>query len=183
MGWLRTPVIKSLLGTLRRAGAVVGGFSFFAGEAEVHLFLEAVHLGDLHFHFVAQAEHAAIAPARELTARFVELVEIVRKTGAVNQPAHREAGHVHEETEVAHVNHQRGIHRRFRHRQLRFQERIHLHVLAVALGVGGIAFGVGDVFGGFLKSLTGNYERCCGLGFWVGARRRRRSIPNAGCND
>ena len=33
--------------------------AFFAGEAEVHLFFEAVHLGDLHFHFVAEAEHAA----------------------------------------------------------------------------------------------------------------------------
>ncbi|MEI2727396.1 MAG: hypothetical protein V9H26_29025 [Verrucomicrobiota bacterium] len=63
---LRTPVVESLLRTLRRAGAgatVIVGFAFFAGEAEVHLFLEAVHLGDLHFHFVAQAEHAAIAPA------------------------------------------------------------------------------------------------------------------------
>lgn len=129
------------------------GFAFFAGEAEVHLLLEAVHLGDLHFHLVAEAEHAAIAPARELSARFVEFVEIVRETGTVDQPAHREAGHVHEESEVAHVNHERGIHRRFRHRQLRFQERIHLHVLAVALGVGGIAFGVGDVFGGFLERM------------------------------
>ena len=168
---------------MRRAVAIARFGSLGAGQFEIHLFLEAVHLGDLHFHFVAETEHAAIAPARELPTRFVEFVEIVREAGAVDQPAHREAGHVHEESEVAHVNHQRGIHRRFRHRQLRFQERIHLHVLAVALGVGGIAFGVGDVFGGFLKSLTGNYERCCGLGFWVGARRRRRSIPNAGCND
>lgn len=94
-----------------------------------------------------------MAAARELTAGFIEFVKVVRDTRQMNQPAHCEAGHVHEETEVAHVNHQRGIHRRFRHRQLRFQERIHLHVLAVALGVGGIAFGVGDVFGGFLEGM------------------------------
>ena len=33
------------------------------------------------------------------------------------------------------------------------------------------------------QSLIENYERCCGLGFWVWARRRWRSIPAAGCDD
>ena len=72
---------------------------------------------------------------------------------SADQPAHREARDVHEESEVAHVNYQRGIRWRFRHRQLRLKEGIHLHVLAVAFGVGGIAFGVGDVFGGFLQRM------------------------------
>ena len=63
LGRLRAAVVKSLLRTLRRAGAVV------AGEAEIHLFLEAVHLGDLHFHFVAEPNHAPVPPANELAAR------------------------------------------------------------------------------------------------------------------
>ncbi len=33
------------------------------------------------------------------------------------------------------------------------------------------------------QSLIENCERCCGLGFLVWARRRRRSIPAAGCDD
>ena len=32
-------------------------------------------------------------------------------------------------------------------------------------------------------SLIENYERCCGLGFWLCPRRSGRSIPAAGCND
>ena len=33
------------------------------------------------------------------------------------------------------------------------------------------------------QSLIQNYERCCGVVFWLCARRRRRSIPAAGCDD
>ena len=32
------------------------------------------------------------------------------------------------------------------------------------------------------ESLIENWERCCGLGFWIWARRSRRSIPGAGCD-
>jgi hypothetical protein len=33
------------------------------------------------------------------------------------------------------------------------------------------------------KSLTENWERCCGEGFWLWARRRSSSIPAAACKD
>src|SRR6266849_4217976 len=33
------------------------------------------------------------------------------------------------------------------------------------------------------ESLFGNYEGCCGEGFWLWSRRRGRSIPAAGCDD
>src|SRR6266849_9545982 len=33
------------------------------------------------------------------------------------------------------------------------------------------------------ESLFGNYEGCCGEGFWLWPRRRGRSIPAAGCDD
>ena len=150
---LLLPFSRALRPTLRRPLTVVAIWSFGAGKAEVYLFLEAVHLGDLDFHFVAEAERAAIAATGQRATCFVEFVKIVREAGAVDQPAHRKARHVHKETEVAHVGHQRGIYRRVRHLQLRFQERIHLHVLAVALSVGGIAFGVGDMFRGFLERM------------------------------
>ena len=32
------------------------------------------------------------------------------------------------------------------------------------------------------KSLSENSERCCGWGFWIGARRSGRNIPGAGCD-
>jgi hypothetical protein len=32
------------------------------------------------------------------------------------------------------------------------------------------------------KSLSENWERCCGLGFWIWPRRSRRNIPGAGCD-
>src|SRR5216683_5237456 len=33
------------------------------------------------------------------------------------------------------------------------------------------------------ESLFGNYEGCCGEGFWLWPRRRGRSIPAAGCKE
>src|SRR5713226_3196022 len=33
------------------------------------------------------------------------------------------------------------------------------------------------------ESLFGNYEGCCGEGFWLWPRWRGRSIPAAGCDD
>jgi hypothetical protein len=39
----------------------------------------------------------------------------------------------------------------------------------------------GQIFN--FQSLIKNFERCCGLGFWVWARRQRRRIPTAGCDD
>ena len=71
----------------------------------------------------------------------------------MHQTAHRQTRHVHEETQVAHINHQRGIRRRIGRLQLRLQERVHLHILAVALGIGGIAFRVGDMFRRLLERM------------------------------
>src|SRR6266568_8357903 len=87
-----------------RAITVVPFVAIFACQPEIHLLLEAIHLGDLHLHFVPHANHAPIPPSGQLAARLVELVEIVRDAGQVNQPAHRQARHVHEETKVPQVN-------------------------------------------------------------------------------
>jgi hypothetical protein len=53
-----------------------GRFAVF-GETEVHLLLEAVHLGHLHGHLVAEADDAAGAAAREIIARGVVISTLV----------------------------------------------------------------------------------------------------------
>ena len=66
---------------------------------------------------------AARAPADQLVARRVEHIKIVLQHGQMHQPAHRQPGHIHEETEIAHVSHQRRIRRAARpDLQLRLQE-------------------------------------------------------------
>src|SRR5713101_6532592 len=42
---------------------------------------------------------------------------------------------------------------------------------------------VRDLMSPGAESLFGNYEGCCGEGFWLWPRRRGRSIPAAGCDD
>ena len=124
---------------------------WFDGKTELHLFFEGVHLRDLHGESVAELDHPARGPANEISPRFVEHIKVVFNRGQRHETAHREAGHVHEETKISHVGHERGILLRFAGRELRFQKREQFHVLAVALGVCGVAFGDGNVLGNLFE--------------------------------
>ena len=124
----------------------------FDGKTEVYLFFEGVHLRDLHGESVAALDHPARGPANEISPRFVEHIKVLFNRGQRHETAHREAGHVHEETKISHVGHARGILLRFAGRELRFQKREQFHVLAVALGVCGVAFGDGNVLGNCLST-------------------------------
>ena len=126
-----------------------------AGQSEIHLLLEAVHLGHLHLELVSQLNHAPGAPAHEQIPLHIEDKKVIGDCGQRHQPAHRESGHIHEEAEVPHVRDQRGIAHRLTGCQLRLEEGEELHVLAIALGVGGIALGVGDMLGGLHQRLRG----------------------------
>ena len=114
---------------------------------------EGTYRGNLHFHFVAEPNDAPGAPADEMVARRLEDVEIIFHRRKRHEPAHAQVGHIDEETQVAHVGHERRITLRLAGLQLRFKEGEQLHVFAVALGVGGIAFGVGNVIGGLLERM------------------------------
>src|SRR5579871_5857105 len=125
----------------------------FLCQPKIHLLLETVHLRDLHSDFIAEANDPAITASNQLAPLRIEDIEVILQTRKMHQPAHRQARHIHEKAEVAHINDQRRITRRVRRFQLRFQKRVELDVLAVALGIGGIAFSVGDVIGGFLERM------------------------------
>src|SRR5438477_507820 len=78
-------------------------------EPKVHLFLEGVHRGNLHLHFLAEPDQAPAPPANEMAARRIEQVEIILQTGQVHQSAHPQIGHIYEKTKVADIDHERRI--------------------------------------------------------------------------
>jgi len=121
------------------------------GKAEVHLLFERIHFRDLHGQFIAQGDHAARAAADEISPRFIEHVEIVFNRGQRDESAHGQPGHIDKETKIPHIGHEGGIFDRRAGSELRFQEGEQFDVLAVALGIGGIAFGDGNMFGDFLQ--------------------------------
>ena len=57
-----------------------------ARQTEIHLLLEAVHFGDLHLHFVAEPDHAAIPAANQLGAVGAALAAHRRCGFAVSDP-------------------------------------------------------------------------------------------------
>src|SRR6185312_9153703 len=88
-------------------------------NAKIHLFLEAVHFGDLHLHFVAEPDHPARAASDEMAARFVEHIKIIFERGEMHEAAHRQTGNDHKKSEIAHVNDGRRIRDGFAGLQLR----------------------------------------------------------------
>ena len=63
------------------------GFSpLIARQTEIHLLLETVHFGDLHLHFVAEPDHAAIPAANQLGAVGAALAAHRRCGFAVSDP-------------------------------------------------------------------------------------------------
>ena len=121
------------------------------GQFKVHLLLEPVHLRHLDGDAVAQLNDAAGAAADDAAAHAVELVKIILDRGQGHGPAEAEVGHVHKEAEIAHIRDQAGVRWRLVAGQLFLQEGVHFHVLAVALRVGGIAFGGGQLVGDFVE--------------------------------
>jgi hypothetical protein len=95
--------------------AIVGG----PGQLEVHLPLERVHLGYLHFNPVAQLENAPGAPAQKLPAGGIKLIEIVAQPRERHQPAHPQPCHIYKEPEVPHISDQRLVTCRMRGLKLR----------------------------------------------------------------
>ncbi len=77
-------------------------------------------------------------------------IKVILQSGQRHEAAHGEAGHVHKETKVPQVRHQRRIMLQFAGLQLRFEEGKQFYIFAVALGIGGIAFRVGNVLARFL---------------------------------
>ena len=67
------------------------------GEAEVDLFFESVHFGDLDFDTVAQPNDAASAAAHQVIARGFENKEIIDEGRQMDKAAHGEAGHIDKE--------------------------------------------------------------------------------------
>ena len=114
--------------------------SGFHGQAEIHLFLCRVHLGDLNLQLVTETNNPARAAADELIALFVVNIKVVLHGGQGHEAAHGQSGDIHKETEVAQVRDQGWIMQRLAGRELRLEERKQFHVLAVALGIAGIAF-------------------------------------------
>ena len=94
-----------------------------------------------------------MAAADEVIAGGIKDVEIILNGGEGHQAAHGEVFDIHEETEVTDIDDESGILGRVLHLQLRAEEGVHLHVFAVALGIGGVAFRLGDVVGGFLERM------------------------------
>ncbi len=135
---------------IRRAHGFAGSFAAGGHEPEVHLLLEAIDLGDLDGDGVAEADDAAGATSDEVIAGGFEDVEVVLEARQRDEPGHGEIGNVDEEAEVADVGDQRRV-RDGSGLELGLQEGEQLDVLAVAFGVGGIAFGQGDVIGDALK--------------------------------
>ena len=71
----------------------------------------------------------------------------------MHQAAHPQARHVHKKSEIPRVCHQRRILFAPPGFELRLQERIEFDILAVALGVGGVALRFGNVQRDFLERI------------------------------
>ena len=123
------------------------------GDLEIDLALEVVHFGDLHLDVVAELENAAGAASDQLRTGGVELIKIVTQTGERHQAAHAEARDIDKKAEVAHVGDERRVARWIGGFELGIEEGEHFHVPAVALGIIGIAFGLGNVVGSFLERM------------------------------
>ena len=61
-----------------------------------------------------------------------ENIKIIFNGGERDEAAHDQAGNIHKETEIAHVGDQGRVLLRFAGAKLRFEERVELHILAVA---------------------------------------------------
>ena len=64
-------------------------------QSEIHLFLERVHLVNLHDDFVAELDDAPGAAADEMPALRLEDEKIILDRRQMHQPAHAEFGHFH----------------------------------------------------------------------------------------
>ena len=87
-------------------------------EPEIDLLLERIHLGNLHLKPVSEPDDAPRAPANQMVALRIKNVEVIRHCGKRHQPAHRQAGNIDEETEVASVSDQRRVALRISGREL-----------------------------------------------------------------
>jgi len=134
-----------------RDGRTRGAGGAGGDELEIHLFFEGVHFADLHGDLIAEFDDTAGAAADEMAARCVEHVEVVFDGGEWHQAAHAQPWHVHKETEVAGVGHQRRIDFAPSRFDLGLEEGKEFDILAVAFGVGGIALGFGNVKGDVLE--------------------------------
>jgi hypothetical protein len=122
-------------------------------EFEIDLFFEGIDPCDLDGEIVAEADDAAGSASDELASSAIEFVEVIRDAGVVHEAAHGQFGHVDEETEVADIGHQGGVSDRLAGVQLGAKKGEQLDIFAVAFGVGGVAFGDGEMAGGIGKGL------------------------------
>ena len=118
------------------------------GQPEIHLFLEALHLRDLHLDSVPELDDPPCAAAEELAPVEIELVEIILQARDMDQPAQAQARDIDEEPEVPHVDHQAGVAFEPTGLQLMGQMSEELHLFAVALRVRGASFRFRDVIRG-----------------------------------
>jgi hypothetical protein len=128
-------------------------------EAEVHLFLERIDLGDLDADLIAEPDDAAGAAADEVVAAGIKDEEVIGHRGERDEPAHGEPRHIDEKAEVAHVGDEGGIGLGLAGAELGLEEGEQLDVLAVALGVGGVAFRHGDVVGDLAEGRSSKRAR------------------------
>lgn len=147
------PLLGPSLGSFG-AGLSGAGLSGGLGEPEIDLLLGAIDFGDLNLDAVAEADDLAGAPSDELAAGGIEGVEFVLNGGKGYQAGHGEIRDIDEEAEVADVRDERRVTVRLAVPQLGFEVGEQLDVLAVAFGVGGVAFGEGEMVGRFLEGGT-----------------------------
>ena len=92
-------------------------------QTEIDLLLERIHLANVDVNAIAEPNNAASTTADELRSVRIELEEIFLHAGQMHQAAHRQIGHIHKKTEVAHVDHQRRVAFRLAGLELRGQVR------------------------------------------------------------
>ena len=128
---------------------------FVADKTEVHLFLGGIDFVDLDGDSIAETNDAAAAATDELVVMWFEHVEVVFDRREWNDAAHREAGNIDEEAEIAKIGNKRRVAFGLAGFKLGFKESEEFDVLTVTLGIGRVSFGNGDVFGGLGKGVEG----------------------------
>jgi hypothetical protein len=124
-------------------------------EPEINLLLERIYFGHLNLQAIAKPNDAPRAPANQVIALRVKHIKIIRHRRERHQPAHGQAGHIHEKPKIARIRDQRGIAPRISGSELLLQKGKQLHVFAVPFGIGRIAFSGRDVIGDFLQRGSG----------------------------
>ena len=122
---------------------------------EIDLLFEEIHLENLDGKFVAELDSFSGAAADEVVALGIENIEIVLNAGERDKATHGEVGNINEETEVADIGNEGLVGGGAAALELLFEIGEKFDVLAVALGVRGIAFGGGDVVRGVVHEAPG----------------------------